>query len=50
MMSLNYIPKKCTGSCKLHKSQEKISHLMYMDDNKLFAKNEREFETLSEDR
>ena len=28
------------------RSQEKISHLMYMDDIKLFAKNEKELETL----
>ena len=35
---LNYILKKCIGGYKLHKSQEKINHLMYMDDIKLFAK------------
>ena len=28
------------------RSQEKINHLMYMDDIKLFAKNEKELETL----
>ena len=27
-------------------SQEKINHLIYMDDIKLFAKNEKELETL----
>ena len=31
---------------KLCGSQEKINHLMYMDDIKLFAKNEKELETL----
>ena len=31
---------------KLSRSQEKINHLMYMDDIKLFAKNEKELETL----
>ena len=34
-MSLNYILRKCTGSCKFTKSQEKINHLMYMDDAKM---------------
>ena len=31
---------------KLSRLQEKINHLIYMDDSKLFAKNERELETL----
>ena len=31
---------------KLSRSQEKINHLMYMDDIKLFIKNEKELETL----
>ena len=31
---------------KFSRSQEKINHLMYMDDIKLFAKNEKELETL----
>ena len=30
----------------LNKSQEKINHLLYMHDNKLFSKNEKELETL----
>ena len=47
MITLNYILRKCTTSgYKLTKLQEKINHLMYMDDIKLFAKNERELETL----
>ena len=38
--------RKCTEGYRLYKSQEKINHLMYMDDFKLFAKNEKELETL----
>ena len=35
------ILRKCTGGYKLDKSQEKkINHLMFMDDIKLFSKNE----------
>ena len=37
MMPLNHIPRKCTAGYKLCRSQEKINHLMYMDDIKLFA-------------
>ena len=36
----------CTAGYKLSRSQEKITHLMYIDDIKLFAKNEKELETL----
>ena len=46
MIPLNHILRKCTAEYKLSKSQEKINHLMYMDDIKLFAKNEKELETL----
>ena len=46
MMPLNYILRKCTDGYKLSRSQEKINHSMYMDDIKLFAKNEKELETL----
>ena len=42
----HHIFRQCTGGNKLTKSQEKINHLIYMDDIKLFAKNEIEFETL----
>ena len=45
MRSLNHILRKCTGQYKFHKSQEKINHLMYMDDIKLFVKNEKELVT-----
>ena len=46
MLPLNHILRKCTAGYKLSRSQEKINHLMYMDDIKLFARNERELETL----
>ena len=46
MMPLNQILRKCETGYKLSRSQEKINNLMYMDDIKLFAKNERELETL----
>ena len=46
MMPLNHILRKCTAEYKLSRSQEKINHLMYMDDIKLSAKNEKEMETL----
>ena len=45
MMSLNHILRKCTGGNKLSKSPEKINHLLYMDNIKLFVKNEKELET-----
>ena len=31
---------------KLHKSQEKINHLMYIDDITLFSQNEKELQTI----
>ena len=46
MMPLNHILRKCAAGYKLNKSQERINHLMYMDDIKLFAKNEKELEIL----
>ena len=46
VMPLNHILRKCTAGYKFSRSQEKINHLMYMDDIKLFAKNETELETL----
>ena len=41
MMSLNNILRKCAAGYKLSRSEEKINHLMYMDDIKLLAKNEK---------
>ena len=46
MMPHDHILRKCIAGYKLSRSQEKIIHLMYMDDIKLFAKNEKELETL----
>ena len=46
IMIRKQILRKCTGGYKLSKSQEKINHLMYIDDMKQFAKNGRELETL----
>ena len=46
MMPFNHILRKCTAVYKLSRTQEKINHLMYMDDIKLFAKNEKEMKTL----
>ena len=46
MMPLNHILRKCTAGYKLSRSQEKGNHLIYMDDIKLFAKNEKDLETL----
>ena len=46
MMPLNPIHRKCTAGYKLSRLQEKINPLMYMDDIKLFAKNEKELKTL----
>ena len=46
MMPLNHILRKCTAGYKPSRSQEKINHLMYMDDIKIYAKKEKELETL----
>ena len=40
IMPLNHILRKFTAGYKLSRSQERINYLMYMDDIKLFAKNE----------
>ena len=47
-MSLNYIQGKCKGEgeYKFTKSQEKISQLMYLENNKVFANKEKELKTL----
>ena len=46
MMPLNHILRKCTAGYKLSRSQEQINRLMYTDDIKLFAKYEKELDTL----
>ena len=38
MMSLNHLLRQCTAGYKLSRWQEKINHLIYIDDIKLFAK------------
>ena len=40
MMPLNCIIRKCIGGYKFIESQEKINHLIYINDMKLFAKSE----------
>ena len=37
MMPFNDILRKCTVGYKLSRSQEKVNHLLYMDDIKLYA-------------
>ena len=46
MMLLKHILRKCAVGYKVSRSQEKINYLMYMENIKLFAKNEKELETL----
>ena len=46
MMPLNPLLRKCTAGHKLSRSEEKINHLMYMDNIKLYAKNEKGLETV----
>ena len=46
MTPLNHVLRKFTGVNKLGKLQEKINRLMKVDDIKLFAKNEKELETV----
>ena len=41
MMPRNHIRSKCVGGYKFTKSLEKINQLMYMDDIKVFAENEK---------
>ena len=46
MVLLKHILRKCTARYKLSRLQEKINHLIYKDDIKLFAKDEKELKTL----
>ena len=48
MTPLNYILRKCKGGYKFTKLQEKISHLMYMDNITIFAKIEKHLYKLLE--
>ena len=45
MVPLIHILRKCTDGYKFHQLQEKIYYLKYMDDMKLFAKNEKNWKT-----
>ena len=45
MMPLNHILRKYTGGYKFTKLQENINHFVYMDDIKIFVKNEKEMKT-----
>ena len=45
MMPRHLILRKYTGGYKLSQSKEIINHLMYVDDIKQLAKNEKELET-----
>ena len=45
-MPLNHILRKCTAGYRISRSQEKINHLIYIDDIEQFAKNGKELETL----
>ena len=47
MAFLAELKVKIQHGYKLGRSLEKINHLMYMDDIKLFAKNEKELKTLT---
>ena len=38
MMPLNHILRECAARYKVSRSQDKVNHLMSMDDIKLFAK------------
>ena len=46
MVPPNHVLRKCSAGYKLSRLQQKVNHLMYMDDIKLFAKNKKELETL----
>ena len=46
MILLNHLLRKCTAGYKLSRSEEKINHLLYMDDIKQLGKIKKELETL----
>ena len=45
MIRLNHIFRKCAGGYTFMDCKKKTIHLIYMDDTKLFAKNEKELES-----
>ena len=46
MIPLTHVLRKITSGYEFTKSKEKINHLLYMDDLKLYAKNEKELDSL----
>ena len=46
MMPLNHVLRNCIAGYKLSRTKEKISHLMYMEDIKLFWKMKKKMEIL----
>ena len=46
VLPLKYVFRKCTGGYKFTKLQENIYNLKYIDGMKIFAKKEKEVETL----
>ena len=45
-MPFNHTLRKCIAGYKHSKLQETFNHFIYIDDIKLFAKNEKELESL----
>ena len=48
MILPNYTLGKCKGSYRFTTGQEKVNHLIYMDDIKIFVKNKNELESLTQ--
>ena len=46
MMTMTHILRKSKAGYKLSKSGERINHLLFMDDLKLYAKNEKALDSL----
>ena len=46
MIPLTHVLRKIQSGYEFTKSKEKINHLLYMDDLKLYAKNEKELDSL----
>ena len=48
MVPLTQTFRKCAGGYRHTKAKENINHLIYKDDIKMFDKNEKELETLTQ--
>ena len=46
MISLSLILRKAKATCEFSGSKEKINHLLFMDDLKLYSRNEKELDSL----